>query len=116
LNGPGGMSYWDAGTMSARLYDGVGLRLLSLLDLTRVWNDPTLLAFGDLNLAGPANLLGLVPAKRLLWGEVSDWTTEQHIIWGTSIYDDNGDHIIWGTSDDDHIIWGTTVMTESDPK
>jgi serine protease AprX len=116
LNGPGGMSYWDAGTLSARLYDGVGLRLLSLLDLGRIWNNPSLLQFGDLNLAGPANLLGLVPANRLLWGEVADWTTEQHIIWGTSIYDDNGDHIIWGTSDDDHIIWGTTVMTERDPK
>jgi serine protease AprX len=117
LNGPGGVSYWDAGTLSARLYDGVGLRLLSILDLGRVWNNPSLLRFGDLNLAGPVNLLGLVPANRLLWGEVADWTTEQQIIWGTSIYDDNGDQIIWGTSgDDDQIIWGTTRMTDPDPR
>jgi serine protease AprX len=117
LSGPSGATFWDAGTLSARLYDGAGVRLLGLLDLSRVWGNPSLLQFGDLNLAGPLNLLGTVPANRLIWGEVSDWTTEQHIIWGTDIYDDNGDHIIWGTSgDDDHIIWGTTVMTEPDPK
>jgi serine protease AprX len=117
LSGPSGATFWDAGTMSARLYSGSGLRILGLLDLSSVWGNPSLLKFGDLNLAGPLNLLGTVPANRLIWGEVSDWTTEQHIIWGTNIYDDNGDHIIWGTSgDDDHIIWGTTVLTEPDPK
>ena len=28
--------YWDAGSMSARLYNGTGIRLLSLLDLLNV--------------------------------------------------------------------------------
>jgi serine protease AprX len=117
LTGPSGASYWDAGTMSARIYSGAGIRLLSLLDLPKVWSNPSLLKFGDLNLAGPINLLSLVPAKPLLWGEVAGWTSDQQIIWGTSMYDDNGDQIIWGTSgDDDQIIWGTTTMTDPDPR
>ncbi len=65
------------------------------------------------------NLLSLVPPNRLIWGgEVTGWTSEQHIIWGTDMYDDGGDHIIWGTSeDDDHIIWGTGgPMTDDAPQ
>ena len=119
LLGPSGASYWDAGTMSERLYGGIGLRLLSLLDLSKIWSNPSLLKFGDLNLVGPVNLLALVPANNLIWGnEVTGWTTEQHIIWGTDMYNDDGDHIIWGTSeDDDHIIWGTGgAMTADAPQ
>jgi serine protease AprX len=118
VDGPGGASFWDAGTMSARLYDGVGLRLLSVLDLSRVWNNPTLLRVGDLNLAGPVNLLGLIRPKPLLWGtEVASWTDDDQIIWGTTMYDSDGDQIIWGTSgDDDQIIWGTGTLTDPDPR
>ena len=117
LTGASGATYWDAGTMSARLYSGVGLRLLSLLDLSRVWSNPSLLNVGDLNLVGPVNLLALVPTKQLLWGEVAGWTSDEQIIWGTTMYDDDGDQIIWGTSgDDDQIIWGTGTMTDPDPR
>jgi serine protease AprX len=119
LLGPSGASYWDAGSLAARLYDGVGLRLLSFLDLSKIWSNTSLLKFGDLNLVGPVNLLSLVPPNRLIWGaEVTGWTSEQHIIWGTDMYDDGGDHIIWGTSeDDDHIIWGTSgPMTDDEPQ
>jgi serine protease AprX len=117
LGGPSGGSFWDAGTLSARLYSGVGMRLLSGLDLRQVWLNPSRLQFGDYNLVGLANPLRLLPAKQLMWGEVATWTQEDHIIWGTQMEDSNGDHIIWGTSDgDDHIIWGTTVMTADDAR
>src|SRR5437762_10560273 len=69
LTGPSGASYWDAGSLSARLYDGVGTRLLSLLDLSKVWNNTSLLNWGDLNLVGPVNLLALVPPNDLIWGQ-----------------------------------------------
>jgi serine protease AprX len=115
--GASGATYWDAGSMSARLYNGTGIRLLSLLDLLNVWSNPSLLRFGDLNLAGPVNLLATIPPKPLMWGEVAAWSSDDQIIWGTSMWDDNGDQIIWGTSsDDDQIIWGTSTLTDSDPR
>lgn len=118
LTGPSGASYWDAGALSARLYSGAGIRLLSVLDLLRVWSNPSLLRFGDLNLAGPVNLLALVPAKPLLWGQtVASWSDDDQIVWGTSMWDDNGDQIVWGTSsEDDQIVWGTSTLTDPDPR
>jgi serine protease AprX len=113
---PSGASFWDAGTLSARLYSGVGLRLLSGLDLRQVWNNPAYLRVGDLNLVGLANPLRLVAPKRLMWGQVAAWSSDDQIIWGTSMSDDNGDQIIWGTSGDDQIIWGTTTMTDPDAR
>jgi serine protease AprX len=115
--GASGASYWDAGSMSARLYNGSGIRLLSILDLLNVWSNPSLLRFGDLNLAGPVNLLMTIPAKPLMWGEVAAWSSDDQIVWGTSMWDDNGDQIVWGTSsDDDQIVWGTTTLTDPDPR
>jgi serine protease AprX len=122
-----GASFWDAGTLADRVYHGPGLRLLSLLDLSSVWSNPSLLRFGDLNLAGLLNPLRLVPANRLIWGDqVMTWSndddqiiwgTDDQIIWGTTMYDEDGDQIIWGTSGDDQIIWGTNeVLTSEDPR
>jgi serine protease AprX len=128
-----GASFWDEGTLSERLYDGIGTRLLSGLDLSRVWVNPGLLRVGDLNLVGLLNPLAFVPANNLIWGEVAQWEQGQHIIWGTSndhiiwgtsdhiiwgteMRDPDGQHVIWGTSGDDHIIWGTDTLTSSDPE
>jgi subtilisin family serine protease len=111
-----GASFWDTGTLSARLYNGFGVRLLSTLDLSRVWSNPGLLAVGDLNLVGLLNPLRGVPATRLMYGDVAAWADDDHIIWGTDITSPDGDHIIWGTSDDDHIIWGTDVLTSPDAR
>ena len=72
----------------------------------------------DLNLLGLLNPLAQVPAARLLYGEVAGWTTDQQIIWGTTIYNPQGQQIIWGTSDtteDNQVIWGPS-MTDPDPK
>jgi serine protease AprX len=114
---PSGASFWDAGTLSSRLYDGVGVRLLSLLDLSQVWSNTSLLHYGDLNLVGLLNPLRSVAPNPLIWGEVSRWTTSDAIIWGTQIYDPEGEAIIWGTSaDDDAIIWGTGTLTAPEPR
>jgi hypothetical protein len=127
LGGSGGAFYWDAGTMAHRVYEGSGIRLLSLLDLSRLWSNLGLVRFGDLNLAGLLNPLASLPPNYLLWGEVATWAandeiiwgtndeiiwgTNDEIIWGTTIHDPNGDEIIWGTSGNDEIIWGTDVLT-----
>jgi serine protease AprX len=113
-----GVAFWDAGTMAMRMYNGTGIRLLSLLQLPLVWLDPSLLNFGDLNLLGLLNPLAQVAPTRLLWGEVAGWTSDQQILWGTTIYDPQGQQILWGTSDtteDTQILWGTS-MTDPNPQ
>jgi serine protease AprX len=115
-----GVVFWDAGSLAYRMYGGLGMRLLSVLELPTVWLDPSLLHAGDLNLLGLLNPLAQVPASRLLWGEVAGWTTDQQILWGTTIYNPQGQQILWGTSvDGDQILWGTstdTTMTAPDPR
>jgi len=105
-----GAAFWDAGTLSHRLYTRQGFRLLSALDALLAWLNPSKLNYGDLNLLGLANPLASMDSNRLVWGPVAGYTRSQdEIIWGTSIYDNGGDEIIWGTSDQDEIIWGTTL-------
>jgi serine protease AprX len=104
---PGGASFWDAGTLSAGLYAGVGTRLLSTLDLLSLWANPDLLSIGQLNLIGLLNPLRAVPATQLIWGnEVSGWSGGSQIIWGSTLPDSHGNQIIWGSND--QIIWGST--------
>jgi serine protease AprX len=112
-----GASFWDAGTLSSRLYQGLGIRLLSLLQAPLVWLNPSLLNFGDLNLIGLTNPLASMVPKYLQYGAVAGWTNEQSIAWGTQIQDPNGQSIAWGTSmpgDDSSIAWGTGAMTSPD--
>lgn len=120
LTPPSGASFWDAGTMSSRIYEGTGIRLLSTLDAARVWSNPSLLNYGDLNLVGLLIPLGWMAPNPLIWGEAATWTratNDDAIVWGTAMYDDNGDAIVWGTSDnDDAIVWGTGSMTAGDPR
>ncbi len=112
-----GASFWDAGTLSGRLYSGLGIRLLSLLQAPLVWLNPSLLNFGDLNLVGLANPLASMPAKYLQYGVVAGWTDSQSIAWGTTIYDPQGQTIAWGTdtTGGETIAWGTT-MTSPDAR
>ncbi len=113
---PSGASFWDAGTLSARLYDGRGIRLLSLLDLSRIWSDPSRLHFGDLNLAGLLNPLSAIPSNDLQWGEVATWYGGDQIVWGTTFYSPGGDQIVWGTWGRDQIVWGTDTLTSPDAR
>ena len=114
LTTPSGASFWDAGTLSGRLYAGarppapLGSRFVGRLART-----PSLLRVGDLNLVGPGqpvcgslapNSSDVGPGRR-----VERPTTRSS---GARRWtDDNGDQIIWGTSGDDQIIWGTTTLT-----
>jgi serine protease AprX len=116
---PSGASFWDAGTMSGRLYRGTGIRLLSAADGAAASANPSLLAWGTLNLVGLGNPLANVPANHLLWGQVAGWTTSNQIIWGDAIYDPQGQQIIWGdssTTQDNQIIWGDAILTSPDPR
>jgi hypothetical protein len=113
LSPSSGSAFWDAGTLSHRLYARTGLRLLSPVYALLAWLNPSTLNYGDLNLLGLTNPLASMNANQLVWGPIAGYTRSQdEIIWGTSIYDGGGDEIIWGTSDQDEIIWGTTLVND----
>jgi serine protease AprX len=116
LSPSSGAAFWDKGTLAHRLYTHTGLRLLSLLELPLALLNPSYLHYGELNLLGLNNPLAQVPANRLVWGEVAGWTSSQdEILWGTTVYDQSGDEILWGTSGDDEILWGTATVAP-DPR
>ncbi len=113
-----GASFWDAGTLSNRLYAGLGVRLLSVVQAPLVWLTPSLLKYGDLNLVGLTNPLASMLPVRLQYGDVSTWTSDQQILWGTTIYNPQGQQILWGTSDTTQgtqILWGTSLAA-ADPQ
>jgi serine protease AprX len=115
--GASGASYWDAGTLANRMNNGLGIRLLSLLEAPLAFLNPSMLHDGDLNLIGLLNPLRLVSPKMLQWGQVGTWTNNEQIIWGDTVYDPQGQQIIWGdadTTDDNQIIWGDAVLTSDD--
>ena len=119
LDRSGGVSFSDDGHLADNLYNGTGLHLLSLLELPGIILNPNSLAKGKLNLIGLTNVLSLLPAKQLLYGDVAFWTTDDHIIWGDDITSPEGQHIIWGDtdlSDDYHIIWGDSTTGDPDTR
>jgi serine protease AprX len=107
---PGGLSFWDAGTLSGRLSAGLGVRLLSILDAPLAWLTPSLLNYGDLNVVGAGNPLASLQPTWLEYGPLAG-SAAGSITWGSSLLDENGDTILWGTSDDDTILWGTSDDT-----
>ncbi|HKB11123.1 MAG TPA: S8 family peptidase [Vicinamibacterales bacterium] len=113
-----GASFWDNGTLGNRLYGGIGIRLLSVLEAPLVWLNPSLLKSGDLNLLGLLNPLRLIAPKTLQYGEIGGWTRSSSILWGDQIYDPSGQSILWGdtnTTEDNSILWGDSV-TSPDPQ
>jgi serine protease AprX len=117
LDRTGGVSFFDNGKLQDNLYNGVGLRLLSLLELHGIILNPLQLQQGKLNLNGLTNPISLLPAKRILYGDVSYWTTDDHIVWGDDITTPEGEHIVWGDSDltdDYHIVWGDSTAGDPD--
>jgi serine protease AprX len=107
-----GASFWDAGTLSGRLYKGLGIRLLSLLEAPLMWLNPSLLQYGNLNLVGLLNPLASLSAKSLQYGQIAGWTKSDTILWGDTIYDPNGQTILWGdsTTGDTTILWGDSQV------
>jgi hypothetical protein len=111
---PSGAAFWDSGTLSNRIYGGVGIRLLSPSDGLLAWLDPGhYLHSGDLNLFGLSNPLASTGSNQILWGDVSKWSGNNQILWGDTIYNPQGQQILWGdstTADDNQILWGDSVQ------
>jgi serine protease AprX len=120
VGGPAGLSYWDAGTLTGRLYQGQGMRLLSLVDSLAAWLNPSILKWGDLNMVGLQNPLASLAPNPLIWGSSATWAQSDDIIlWGDTVYDPQGQIILWGdsnTTDDYIILWGDSVTTDPDPR
>jgi subtilisin family serine protease len=121
-----GVSFWDIGTLAARVQAGISIRVLSATDASLAWGNPSILSFGDLNMLGLKNPLKAMQPKSLLYGALAGWTADSSITWGTPIQDPQGvgiiwdtsgaDGIIWDTSDGDGIVWDMAILTASDPR
>jgi serine protease AprX len=113
----GGSTFRDGGTLIDRLYGHTGLRLLGILDLSVLWQRADDAEWGVLNLLGLFNPLGNVPAHRLIWGEVSGWTSTDHLVWGDAVQNPSGQHLVWGDSEHtgaNHLVWGDSVAGGND--
>ena len=119
LDRTGGVSFWDSGQLQNRLYGGSGIRLINLLELPSIILNPEQLSWGNLNLIGLTNPISLLAPKRILFGDVSYWTSNEHLVWGDDVYSPEGQHLVWGdndTTDDYHLVWGDAVRNGSDPR
>jgi hypothetical protein len=117
LTPAGGVVFWDAGTMTKRLYNGTGLRLLSLLEAPIAWLTAGYLDWDELNVIGLSNPVGQARPNEILWGDVSKWTADQEILWGDTIYTPEGQEILWGdsrTTEGDEILWGDSAQQNAD--
>jgi len=104
--------FWDAGTLTNRLYRGNGLRLLSLVEAPLAWLTGGYLSWGELNIIGLSHPLSRTHPNEIIWGDVSRWTSDQEIIWGDQVQNPEGQEIIWGdsrTTEGEEIIWGDSV-------
>jgi subtilisin family serine protease len=113
----GGATFRDGGTLIDRLYGRTGVRLLGILDLSVLWQRADDAEWGVLNLLGLFNPLGNVPAHRLIWGEVSGWTSTDHLVWGDAVQNPSGQHLVWGDSEHtgaNHLVWGDSVAGGND--
>ena len=109
-NGP---IFWDAGNLTKRMYDGQGIRLLSLLEAPIAWLTAGYLKWGELNLIGLTHPLAQTHPNEVIWGDVSRWTTDQEVIWGDAIQNPEGQEVIWGdnsSTEGDEVIWGDSVQ------
>ncbi len=113
-----GISFWDIGTLAARLGAGIGTRALWPSRPPSCGRIRRTLAFGDLNLLGLTNPIAAAAPKSLLWGEVASWTSANYVIWGSSFYDPQGEYGFGAragatsdsTIEDTYVIWGSTVL------
>jgi len=106
-----GGTFVDYGTLTNRLYDGTGLRLLGLLDLGALFGDGP--EPGVLNLLGSTNPIAHVAPNYIVWGNVAGYSSSYYIVWGNSIQDpSSGQYIVWGNneqSDPNYIVWGNSI-------
>ncbi len=110
-----GVIFWDAGTMTTRLYRGYGLRVLSLVEAPLAWLTGGYLKWDELNLIGLTNPLSQMHPNEVIWGDVSRWTADQEVIWGDTIESPEGQEVIWGDSrqiEGEEVIWGDSVSAD----
>lgn len=108
-----GMVFWDSGSMMKRLYEGTGLRVLSLLEAPIAWLTDDYLKWGELNMLGLSNPLAQVRTNELMWGDVSKWTNDQELMWGDQVFNPEGQELMWGdsrTTDGEELMWGDTQV------
>ena len=118
LSRPGGLAFWDEGTLTGRLYAGTGIRLLGLLDLVDALLNPSKLTWGTLHLVGENNPIADSNANYIVWGDVSRWSDSNYIVWGDQIQTPEGNYIVWGDTqmtEGYYIVWGDSVAG-SDPE
>ena len=117
LGTSGGATFRDSGTLIDRLYGNSGLKLLGILDTGLLWQQADNAEWGVLNVLGLLNPLAKVPAHRLIWGQVADWTQSNHLVWGDSVQNPSGQHLVWGDSEHtgaNHLVWGDAVQGDGD--
>ena len=106
-----GATFVDYGTMTNRIYDGTGIRLLNLLDLGALLGDGP--EPGVLNLLGLANPIAQVAPNYVVWGNVADWSSSYYVVWGNSLQDpSSGQYVVWGNneqSDPNYVVWGNSL-------
>ena len=106
-----GAAFHDTGSMIDGVYNGTGIRLLNLLDLGGLLGDG--LEPGLLNLLGLTNPLAGMPANRLVWGEVADWSSSYYLVWGNTIQAPSGQYLVWGNNEQtqsNYLVWGNTAV------
>jgi len=107
-----GATFVDNGTMTSGIYDGGGIRLLGLLDLSALFGAPGGGQPGVLNLLGSSNPIAQTAPNYIVWGNVAGYSSSYYIVWGNSIQDPSGQYIVWGNneqSDPNYIVWGNSV-------
>jgi serine protease AprX len=107
-----GAAFRDQGTLIDRVYDRTGIRLLRILDLSRLFGDADSAEPGVLNLVGLTNPLGNTGANYVVWGNVAGWSNSYYVVWGNSIQSPSGQYVVWGNnefSDPNYVVWGNSI-------
>jgi serine protease AprX len=106
-----GATFRDYGTLTDRIYDRSGIRLLQLLDLGWLFQDADNAEPGVLNLLGTSNPLGSTAPNYLVWGNVAGYSSSYYIVWGNTIQSPDGQYIVWGNNEttSNYIVWGNGV-------
>jgi subtilisin family serine protease len=108
----GGVSYWDAGALIDRVYEGTGIEPLGVLEAVQTWLNPAKLVWGNLNLLGLKNPIGAIAPNYIVWGEMAGWSSSYYIVWGETFTDPEGQYIVWGENGDGYIVWGETFVPD----
>jgi serine protease AprX len=110
-----GAAFSDDGSLTDRLNNRTGLRLLKILDLGWLFQSADHAEWGVLNLLGLSNPLAGLPVNRLVWGEVAGWSDSYVVVWGSRIESPSGQVVVWGSSeytDGEVVVWGSSVVKD----